>query len=195
MVNPTVAAAILMGLFFALIILHLPITFSLCIATGACMIYCKIPLMTLIQNYSASINSFTLMAIPFFVLAGEITERGEKVVLVRLETSPEDITGMKSAQGILTVRGGMTSHAAVVARGMGTCCVSGCGDINMDEENKKFTLAGQTFTEGSEISIDGTTGNIYAGLIPTVDASIAGEFGLRKIGCTYARILSSLKRF
>ena len=104
-------------------------------------------------------------------------ERGEKVVLVRLETSPEDITGMKAAQGILTVRGGMTSHAAVVARGMGTCCVSGCGDINMDEENKKFTLAGQTFTEGSEISIDGTTGNIYGGLIPTVDAVIAGEFG------------------
>jgi pyruvate,orthophosphate dikinase len=104
-------------------------------------------------------------------------DRGEKVVLVRLETSPEDITGMKAAQGILTVRGGMTSHAAVVARGMGTCCVSGCGDIAMDEENKKFTLAGQTFTEGSEISIDGTTGNIYAGLIPTVDASIAGEFG------------------
>ena len=104
-------------------------------------------------------------------------ERGEKVVLVRLETSPEDITGMKAAQGILTVRGGMTSHAAVVARGMGTCCVSGCGDINIDEENKKFTLAGQTFTEGSEISIDGTTGNIYAGIIPTVDASIAGEFG------------------
>ncbi len=104
-------------------------------------------------------------------------ERGEKVVLVRLETSPEDIIGMKAAQGILTVRGGMTSHAAVVARGMGTCCVSGCGDINMDEENKKFTLAGQTFTEGSEISIDGTTGNIYAGIIPTVDASIAGEFG------------------
>ena len=104
-------------------------------------------------------------------------ERGEKVVLVRLETSPEDITGMKAAQGILTVRGGMTSHAAVVARGMGTCCVSGCVDINMDEENKKFTLAGQTFTEGSEISIDGTTGNIYAGIIPTVDASIAGEFG------------------
>ena len=103
--------------------------------------------------------------------------KGEKVVLVRLETSPEDITGMKASQGILTVRGGMTSHAAVVARGMGTCCVSGCGDINMDEENKKFTLAGQTFTEGSEISIDGTTGNIYAGIIPTVDASIAGEFG------------------
>ena len=103
--------------------------------------------------------------------------RGEKVVLVRLETSPEDITGMKAAQGILTVRGGMTSHAAVVARGMGTCCVSGCGDITMDEENKKFTLAGQLFTEGSEISIDGTTGNIYAGIIPTVDATIAGEFG------------------
>ena len=103
--------------------------------------------------------------------------RGEKVVLVRLETSPEDITGMKSAQGILTVRGGMTSHAAVVARGMGTCCVSGCGEIAMDEENKKFTLAGQTFTEGSEISIDGTTGNIYAGIIPTVDAQIAGTFG------------------
>lgn len=103
--------------------------------------------------------------------------RGEKVVLVRLETSPEDITGMKSAQGILTVRGGMTSHAAVVARGMGTCCVSGCGDIVMDEANKRFTLGGQTFTEGSEISIDGTTGAIYAGLIPTVDATIAGEFG------------------
>ena len=109
--------------------------------------------------------------------AEEWNARGEKVVLVRLETSPEDITGMKASQGILTVRGGMTSHAAVVARGMGTCCVSGCGDINMDEENKKFTLAGQTFTEGSEISIDGTTGNIYAGLIPTVDAQIAGEFG------------------
>ncbi len=104
-------------------------------------------------------------------------EKGEKVVLVRLETSPEDITGMKAAQGILTVRGGMTSHAAVVARGMGTCCVSGCGDIAMDEEDKKFTLAGQTFTEGSEISIDGTTGNIYGGIIPTVDASIAGTFG------------------
>ena len=109
--------------------------------------------------------------------AVEWAARGEKVVLVRLETSPEDITGMKAAQGILTVRGGMTSHAAVVARGMGTCCVSGCGDINMDEENKKFTLAGQTFVEGSEISIDGTTGNIYGGLIPTVDAVIAGEFG------------------
>ncbi len=104
-------------------------------------------------------------------------ERGEKVVLVRLETSPEDITGMKSAQGILTVRGGMTSHAAVVARGMGTCCVSGCGDIAMDEENKKFTLGGKEFHEGDAISIDGTTGNIYAGIIPTVDATIAGEFG------------------
>jgi pyruvate,orthophosphate dikinase len=103
--------------------------------------------------------------------------KGEKVVLVRLETSPEDITGMKAAQGILTVRGGMTSHAAVVARGMGTCCVSGCGDINMDEANKKFTLAGKTFTEGDYISIDGSTGNIYEGIIPTVDATIAGEFG------------------
>ncbi len=103
--------------------------------------------------------------------------RGEKVVLVRLETSPEDITGMKASQGILTVRGGMTSHAAVVARGMGTCCVSGCGDIKMDEENKKFTLAGKTFNEGDFISIDGSTGNIYDGIIPTVDASIAGEFG------------------
>jgi len=109
--------------------------------------------------------------------AVEWAERGEKVVLVRLETSPEDITGMKAAQGILTVRGGMTSHAAVVARGMGTCCVSGCGDIKMDEENKKFELAGKTFTEGSEISIDGTTGNIYDGIIPTVAATIAGEFG------------------
>ncbi|MBQ8372314.1 MAG: pyruvate, phosphate dikinase [Clostridia bacterium] len=104
-------------------------------------------------------------------------EKGEKVVLVRLETSPEDITGMKAAQGILTVRGGMTSHAAVVARGMGTCCVSGCGDIKMDEENKKFTLAGKTYHEGDCISIDGTTGNIYDGIIPTVDATIAGEFG------------------
>ena len=104
-------------------------------------------------------------------------ERGEKVVLVRLETSPEDISGMKSAQGILTVRGGMTSHAAVVARGMGKCCVSGCGDINMDEDNKQFTLAGVTFKEGDYISIDGSTGKIYQGLIPTVDASIAGEFG------------------
>ena len=103
--------------------------------------------------------------------------RGEKVVLVRLETSPEDITGMKASQGILTVRGGMTSHAAVVARGMGTCCVSGCGDIKMDEENKKFELGGKTFREGDFISIDGSTGNIYDGVIPTVDASIAGEFG------------------
>ena len=104
-------------------------------------------------------------------------DRGEKVVLVRLETSPEDITGMKASQGILTVRGGMTSHAAVVARGMGTCCVSGCGDIAMDEENKKFTLAGKEYHEGDPISIDGTTGNIYDGIIPTVDATIAGEFG------------------
>ena len=104
-------------------------------------------------------------------------ERGEKVVLVRLETSPEDITGMKASQGILTVRGGMTSHAAVVARGMGTCCVSGCGDIAMDEANKKFTLAGKEFHEGDYISIDGSTGNIYDGVIPTVDATIAGEFG------------------
>ena len=103
--------------------------------------------------------------------------RGEKVVLVRLETSPEDITGMKASQGILTVRGGMTSHAAVVARGMGTCCVSGCSEIIMDEENKKFTLSGKTFHEGDFISIDGSTGNIYDGIIPTVDASIAGEFG------------------
>ncbi len=103
-------------------------------------------------------------------------ERGEKVVLVRLETSPEDITGMKASQGILTVRGGMTSHAAVVARGMGTCCVSGCGDIAMDEENKKFTLAGKTYHEGDFISIDGTTGNIYDGIIKTVDAQIVGEF-------------------
>ena len=103
--------------------------------------------------------------------------KGEKVILVRLETSPEDITGMKASQGILTVRGGMTSHAAVVARGMGTCCVSGCGDINMDEENKKFTLAGKTYVEGDYISIDGSTGNIYDGIIPTVDAEIAGEFG------------------
>jgi len=102
--------------------------------------------------------------------------RGEKVILVRLETSPEDITGMKASQGILTVRGGMTSHAAVVARGMGTCCVSGCGEINMDEENKKFTLAGKTYHEGDYISIDGSTGNIYDGIIPTVDATIVGEF-------------------
>ena len=116
--------------------------------------------------------------IVFSAEAAEVwAERGEKVVLVRLETSPEDITGMKAAQGILTVRGGMTSHAAVVARGMGTCCVSGCGDINMDEENKKFTLAGKEFHEGDPISIDGTTGNIYDGIIPTVDATIAGEFG------------------
>ena len=104
-------------------------------------------------------------------------EKGEKVVLVRLETSPEDIEGMKAAQGILTVRGGMTSHAAVVARGMGTCCVSGCSDIIMDEENKKFVLAGKTFTEGDEISIDGSTGNIYDGIVPTVEASIGGDFG------------------
>ena len=103
--------------------------------------------------------------------------KGEKVVLVRLETSPEDITGMKASQGILTVRGGMTSHAAVVARGMGTCCVSGCGEIKMDEENKKFELGGKTFVEGDYISIDGSTGNIYDGIIPTVDAQIAGEFG------------------
>ena len=109
--------------------------------------------------------------------AVEWNARGEKVVLVRLETSPEDITGMKAAQGILTVRGGMTSHAAVVARGMGTCCVSGCGEIAMDEENKKFTLAGKTYHEGDFISIDGSTGCIYDGIIPTVDAEIAGEFG------------------
>ncbi|MCI9278832.1 MAG: pyruvate, phosphate dikinase [Lachnospiraceae bacterium] len=109
--------------------------------------------------------------------AEEWAARGEKVVLVRLETSPEDITGMKVSQGILTVRGGMTSHAAVVARGMGTCCVSGCDDIAMDEANKKFTLAGQEFKEGDYISIDGSTGNIYAGKIATVDATIAGEFG------------------
>ena len=104
-------------------------------------------------------------------------EKGEKVVLVRLETSPEDIEGMKAAQGILTVRGGMTSHAAVVARGMGTCCVSGCSAITMDEENKKFELAGKTYHEGDFISIDGSTGNIYDGIIPTVDATIGGEFG------------------
>ena len=109
--------------------------------------------------------------------AEEWASRHEKVVLVRLETSPEDITGMKVAQGILTVRGGMTSHAAVVARGMGSCCVSGCGDIVMDEENKQFTLGGKTFHEGDYISIDGSTGNIYDGIIPTVDAEIAGEFG------------------
>ena len=109
--------------------------------------------------------------------AKEWAARGEKVVLVRLETSPEDIEGMKAAQGILTVRGGMTSHAAVVARGMGTCCVSGCSEIAMDEENKKFTLAGKEFHEGDPLSIDGSTGNIYDGIIPTVDATIAGEFG------------------
>ena len=110
-------------------------------------------------------------------MKGKVAEDGKKVIMVRIETSPEDLAGMSAAEGILTARGGMTSHAAVVARGMGTCCVSGCGDINMHEENKKFTLAGQTFTEGSEISIDGTTGNIYAGIIPTKDAEIAGEFG------------------
>ena len=109
--------------------------------------------------------------------AEEWAKRGEKVVLVRLETSPEDITGMKYAQGILTARGGMTSHAAVVARGMGTCCVSGCGDMVMDEANKKFTLGGKEFHEGDPISLDGSTGNIYDGIIPTVDATIAGEFG------------------
>jgi len=108
--------------------------------------------------------------------AEEWKNAGKKVVLVRLETSPEDITGMKAAQGILTVRGGMTSHAAVVARGMGKCCVSGCGEINMDEENKKFTLAGKTYVEGDYISIDGSTGNIYDGVIPTVDATISGNF-------------------
>ncbi len=104
-------------------------------------------------------------------------QRGEKVILVRLETSPEDIEGMKAAQGILTVRGGMTSHAAVVARGMGKCCVSGCGDIKMDEENKKFELAGKTYCEGDWLSLDGSTGNIYDGAVPTVDATIGGEFG------------------
>ncbi len=109
--------------------------------------------------------------------AKEWAAKGEKVVLVRLETSPEDIEGMKAAQGILTVRGGMTSHAAVVARGMGTCCVSGCGDIAMDEENKKFTLGGKTYHEGDTISLDGSTGKIYDGIIPTVDAVIGGDFG------------------
>ena len=109
--------------------------------------------------------------------AKEWHARGEKVVLVRLETSPEDIEGMKASQGILTVRGGMTSHAAVVARGMGTCCVSGCSEILMDEENKRFELAGKTYHEGDPISLDGSTGNIYDGIIPTVDAEIAGEFG------------------
>ena len=129
------------------------------------------------QFEAAALKAATPLGKGLGASPGAWAARGEKVVLVRLETSPEDITGMKAAQGILTVRGGMTSHAAVVARGMGTCCVSGCGDIAMDEENKKFTLAGTTFTEGSEISIDGTTGNIYAGIIPTVDATIAGEFG------------------
>ncbi|MBR6747714.1 MAG: pyruvate, phosphate dikinase, partial [Clostridia bacterium] len=109
--------------------------------------------------------------------AKEWAARGEKVVLVRLETSPEDIEGMMAAQGILTVRGGMTSHAAVVARGMGTCCVSGCTEISMDEENKKFTLAGKTYVEGDYLSLDGSTGNIYDGAVPTVEATIAGEFG------------------
>ena len=109
--------------------------------------------------------------------AKEWHERGEKVILVRLETSPEDIEGMKAAQGILTVRGGMTSHAAVVARGMGTCCVSGCSAIAMDEENKKFTLSGKTYHEGDWLSLDGSTGNIYDGAMPTVDATIGGEFG------------------
>ena len=122
-------------------------------------------------------NLDTLLHPQFDSAALKWNARGEKVVLVRLETSPEDITGMKASQGILTVRGGMTSHAAVVARGMGTCCVSGCGDINMDEENKKFTLAGKEYHEGDPISIDGSTGNIYDGIIPTVDATIAGEFG------------------
>ena len=109
--------------------------------------------------------------------AKEWAARGEKVVLVRLETSPEDIEGMKAAQGILTVRGGMTSHAAVVARGMGKCCVSGCGEINMDEANKQFTLAGKTYHEGDWLSLDGSTGNIYDGAMPTVDASVGGDFG------------------
>ena len=109
--------------------------------------------------------------------AKEWAERGEKVVLVRLETSPEDIEGMVASQGILTVRGGMTSHAAVVARGMGTCCVSGCGAIKMDEDNKQFELAGKTYHEGDWLSLDGSTGNIYGEAIPTVDASISGEFG------------------
>ena len=109
--------------------------------------------------------------------AKEWAARGEKVVLVRLETSPEDIEGMKAAQGILTVRGGMTSHAAVVARGMGKCCVSGCGAIVMDEENKQFTLAGKTYREGDWLSLDGSTGNIYDGAMPTVDASVSGDFG------------------
>ncbi|MBR5974849.1 MAG: pyruvate, phosphate dikinase, partial [Clostridiales bacterium] len=114
---------------------------------------------------------------------------GKKVVLVRLETSPEDIEGMKASQGILTVRGGMTSHAAVVARGMGTCCVSGCSAIEMDEANKKFTLAGKEYHEGDEISIDGSTGKIYDGIIPTVDATIAGEFGRIMAWADKARVL------
>ncbi len=121
--------------------------------------------------------------------AKEWAARGEKVVLVRLETSPEDIEGMKAAQGILTVRGGMTSHAAVVARGMGKCCVSGCGEIKMDEENKKFELAGKTYHEGDCISINGSTGNIYDGIIPTVDASIGGEFGRVMAWCDKYRTL------
>ena len=131
----------------------------------------------LTRGLPASPGAATGQVVFFAEDAAKWAADGKKVVMVRIETSPEDLAGMAVAQGILTARGGMTSHAAVVARGMGTCCVSGCGDINMDEENKKFTLAGQTFTEGSEISIDGTTGNIYAGIIPTVDASIAGEFG------------------
>ena len=122
--------------------------------------------------------------------AKEWAAKGQKVLLVRLETSPEDIEGMKAAQGILTVRGGMTSHAAVVARGMGTCCVSGCGAIKMDEENKKFELAGKTYGEGDWISIDGSTGNIYDGIIPTVEASIAGEFGRVMAWCDKYRKLA-----
>ena len=121
--------------------------------------------------------------------AEEWKNRGEKVVLVRLETSPEDITGMKASQGILTVRGGMTSHAAVVARGMGTCCVSGCSEIKMDEENKQFELAGKIYREGDYISIDGSTGNIYDGIIPTVDATIAGEFGRIMVWTDKYRVL------
>ncbi len=121
--------------------------------------------------------------------AKEWAERGEKVILVRLETSPEDIEGMKAAQGILTVRGGMTSHAAVVARGMGTCCVSGCADIAMDEENKKFRAGGKTFHEGDFLSLDGSTGKIYDGAIPTVDASIGGEFGRVMAWCDKYRRL------
>ena len=140
----------------------------------------KLLLRLLHQSVRASVLLPVLLAVrsysqPKMLKTGTLS--GEKVVLVRLETSPEDITGMKASQGILTVRGGMTSHAAVVARGMGTCCVSGCGDIAMDEANKKFTLAGKEFHEGDYISIDGSTGNIYDGVIPTVDATIAGEFG------------------